>query len=338
MELLSIFKYMVPKSLLVILIFLLLITQGNVSEQETPIKISVGVNRDTIQIGDVFTCRVEIEWTGEIKLGELITGEKLGVFEVLKRSPVIDKKLDERRNLRIYTFDLRTFETGEFEIPPFTIKYQTADNLEKEASSLPLKLKVESVLPADNKLLTLRPFKPPAEIPAQYTRLYKFIASIVAAIILLLAGYWLWRKWRQKKYKTPQQIEELRPPDEIAREELMRIKTSSLLSEGKIKEYYSRVADTIRIYLGRRYNILAIDMTSFELLNTLESQIRVDSEILSLLSEFLDECDLVKFAKYIPPQEQWLPLIDKALKIIELTTPRVMSVASSLEACQKTQL
>ncbi|MCX7765487.1 MAG: hypothetical protein N2246_02120 [Candidatus Sumerlaeia bacterium] len=281
---------------------------------------------------------MEIEWTGDIKLGELISGEKLGVFEVRKRGPVVDKNLDEKRNLRIYTFELTTFETGEFEIPPFKLKYLTADNLEKEAVSLPIKVKVESVLPADTKLLTLRPFKPPAEIPARYTRLYRFIAGVIGIIIFSLVGYWFWRKWRKLKYKSMEQIETLRPPDEIARQELMRIKNSALLSEGKIKEYYSQVADTIRIYLGRRYNILAIDMTSFELLNTLESQIRLDTEILNLLSEFLDECDLVKFAKYIPPQEQWLTLIDRALKIIELTTPKVMPPASSSEAGIKLQV
>lgn len=326
------------KNIFATLFIFVLVVISNAAKQETPIKISVRVSNDTVRIGDVFTYTVEIEWAAGIELGETSVGEKLGVFEMRKISPVVDKKLSDERSQRIYTYELVAFETGEFEIPPFKVKYRTVDKQEKEAESLPLKIKVVSVLPADKKDLALRPLKPPADIRPNYARLYWFLGAILGLIVLTLAGLLLLKKWRQRKFEEVTLVEDLRPPDEIAREKLMRIKNSSLLSEGKIKEYYSQVADTIRIYLGRRYNILAIDMTSFELLNTLESQVRVDSEILNLLSEFLDECDLVKFAKYIPPQEQWLPLIDKALKIIELTTPRVMPVASSLEASQKAQV
>lgn len=307
-----------------------LIYSGTFAQSAQPIKISTRVSNDTVRIGDVFTYTAEVEWAEEVEIKSITVGEDFGIFEVRKVHPPVDTRTDTGRNKRIYSYELVGFETGEYEIPAFTIKYIGPDGKEKEASSAPVKIKVVSVLPSSSEAsvenLDIRPLKPPIEIPPDYNRLYRFIAFLSSGIILAGLGFYLWHRYlRRKKASGEEAPEILRPPEEIAKEELLALKNSSLLNEGKIKEYYSRVADIIRIYLGRRFNLPAIDMTSFELLYALQNHKNrrlINEQFLEKLEQFLEECDLVKFAKYVPPEDRWEKIIDIAFELIEMTTPQ----------------
>jgi hypothetical protein len=141
----------------------------------------------------------------------------------------------------------------------------------------------------------------------------------------LVTAYLLWRKYLRKKAGTEEAPRvPLRPPEEVAREALEALRNSPLPMEGKIKEYYSEVADTIRIYLGRRYSINAIDMTSFELLvamGDMDPRKRPPDDIFHDIETLLEESDLVKFAKFIPARDRWDIVIDDALDIVDRTTP-----------------
>ena len=112
-----------------------------------------------------------------------------------------------------------------------------------------------------------------------------------------------------------------RPPEEVAYERLERLQKMGLLDEGNIKEYYILLSEIIRKYLGSKYDIPVLDRTTYEVFVELRKA-NIDKKNTSYIKEFLEECDLVKFARYKPEnkiiEEEFL----KAREIIDRTRNR----------------
>ena len=91
----------------------------------------------------------------------------------------------------------------------------------------------------------------------------------------------------------------LRPAHEVALEALARIEASDMLVRGEVKEYHIEVSEVIRRYVEARFAVAALEMTTWEVIAGLE-RAEVDADFRSGLSRFLDQCDMVKFAKVRP--------------------------------------
>lgn len=110
-----------------------------------------------------------------------------------------------------------------------------------------------------------------------------------------------------------------RPAHEIAYEQLEKLKGKDLIRQGRIKEYYSEVSDIIRHYLGNRFLLKAPEMTTEEFLFYVRDYSRLISAHKTLLRGFLLACDLVKFAKYVPPLEEMDEISVSAKKLVDET-------------------
>lgn len=74
-----------------------------------------------------------------------------------------------------------------------------------------------------------------------------------------------------------------------------KIKETRLSIEGDQKEYYTQLTDTLRIYLQERFGFSAMEMTTSEIIERLQSE---DPMKVAELRELFETADLVKFAKY----------------------------------------
>jgi hypothetical protein len=124
------------------------------------------------------------------------------------------------------------------------------------------------------------------------------LAILIAAIIII-------RNYIIKKRKPIVIIDEgPKIPAHIkALEALEIIKQERIWTEGKYKEYYSSVADTIRLYLEERYAVPALESTTDEIMLAMRSQV-IDSASKEKLQQILQFSDLVKFAKMTPVEHQ----------------------------------
>jgi len=75
----------------------------------------------------------------------------------------------------------------------------------------------------------------------------------------------------------------------------------------------------VRQYLENRFNIRATEMTTEEFLIRVREDRALSFEHKGLLREFLQSCDLVKFAKYEPGQQEALSSMVAAKKLIDQT-------------------
>ena len=172
----------------------------------------------------------------------------------------------------------------------------------------------------------LRDIKPPVEIPNGWAWL------LVVAAILLLAGLLVlaWLLWRSRRAHVP--LPPVIPAHIRARQKL----EEALALIGRPKEFCILVSDTTRWYLEERFEFRAPERTTEEFLYELQSTPLLTPDQKSSLGEFLNRCDLVKFAKYEPGEPELRDLHGSALRLIEETEHHPPPVPAEAAAPQTT--
>jgi len=87
------------------------------------------------------------------------------------------------------------------------------------------------------------------------------------------------------------------------------------------EQFCMEVSKIIRVYLEERFNLHAPDRTTEEFLLELQSSQRLAGEHKQLLADFLGECDMVKFAKAEPPEQELRNLHEAASRLVGETQP-----------------
>ena len=259
--------------------------------RSSEISLLAGVNRDTITVGDPITFRVRV-WRGADDHVEVLSeGPFPGPFEVRDvRPPTVrgsgSDGIEETRD-----FVITLYRTGEFEVPPLVLRFRTAAGDTGRIRSSPVPVVVQSVKPED--LSDIRDIKPPVEIAVRVP----LWAWVAAACLLAVAAAAIWYgRWRRRRPR-----EEPPPPPVDWRAELEKIARMGLVDRGEYKQYYTLLSELFRRYLEARAGIDAMERTTFEIVWDLRdgpigSGCAVDVEGL------LSEADMVKFAKFRPPE------------------------------------
>ena len=164
--------------------------------------------------------------------------------------------------------------------------------------------------------------------------------AVVWSAVGILAGallaYLLYRWWKRERPVPPPPPP--RPPWEIALEKLDEVRHAGLLETARFSDYFDRVNDALRSYLGARYDFDGLESTTDEIMASME---KVPHFGLALpeIRLFLQECDLVKFANMIPSTEDCQKALDAGERIVRGTMPRerafdsdVVGVAPQREA------
>ena len=81
------------------------------------------------------------------------------------------------------------------------------------------------------------------------------------------------------------------------------------------------VSNIIRDYLEQRFQLHAPDRTTEEFLFELQSSNRLADDHKQLLADFLSACDLVKFAKAEPPEQELRGLHEAGSRLVGETQP-----------------
>src|SRR5204862_7812292 len=126
---------------------------------------------------------------------------------------------------------------------------------------------------------------------------------------------WAWRVWQKKRLEIPPVP--VIPPHIRARKKL----EEALALLGRPREFCILVSDTIRQYLEECFDFRAPERTTEEFLYELQSTNLLLPDQKESLGEFLERCDLVKFARYEPSEPELKDLHASALRLIEETEP-----------------
>ncbi|MCG8430002.1 MAG: hypothetical protein MJA29_02365, partial [Candidatus Omnitrophica bacterium] len=217
--------------------------------------------------------------------------DTLGNFTV-KDATVAEKASGGRMKEITVSYLLSVFETGEQVIPPVTVRWRRQTDAEwEEISSLEQAVTVRSMLQEASEDAVLRDIRGPRTLRGGFV-------TIGGAILLLLAAGLLawWRLRRKQSRGIVGREEPVVPAHEIAYRELAQLAGQNLVSRGRIKEYFIAVSGITRRYLENRFNLRAPEMTTEEFLLQAGEHSALAAQHRTLLREFLECCDLVKFA------------------------------------------
>jgi hypothetical protein len=213
--------------------------------------------------------------------------------EVLEATNADTTELDGGMVKVSKTYTLTSFDEKLYYLPPMKVK---VDGKEYASKSLALKV---MTMPAD----TLHPenFFPPKDVqdnPFSWSEWREVIIFSLLFIILLCGAAYLYNRLRKGKpvIKLPSRIIKKMLPHQKAMKAIEILKEEHLSSSENQKEYYTRLTDTLRVYLNERFGINAMEMTSEEIIRHLQEA--GDKTMIDELRTLFTTADLVKFAKY----------------------------------------
>jgi len=116
------------------------------------------------------------------------------------------------------------------------------------------------------------------------------------------------------------------PPHVRARQRLRE--ALSLIQDARL--FCIAVSDALRIYLEERFSFRAPERTTEEFLLDLQRTTLLSPEQKESLTAFLQECDLVKFARFEPNEDELRRLHDAALRLVDETQYDRIEVSSEV--------
>lgn len=129
-------------------------------------------------------------------------------------------------------------------------------------------------------------------------------AIIISTIVLLI------RKLMINKKPKKEDVEII-PAYKIALQLFKELEKENLITKGRVALYHRKLSLILREFIENQFNIHAPEQTTEEFMGEMYKFNNINQEQKDLLKEFLIQCDLIKFAKHIPP----LSYHDKALNI-----------------------
>ncbi len=125
---------------------------------------------------------------------------------------------------------------------------------------------------------------------------------------------------RRRRYADEPALEI--PAHEAARADLVSLQGGPLLADQRWHEFYVRLSEIVRRYLGRRFSFPGTELTTTEICARLgdvdDAPATADFDE---IGRWLRACDRVKFAGYLPSEAEALQALDEAFEIIVNTKP-----------------
>ena len=163
----------------------------------------------------------------------------------------------------------------------------------------------------------IRDLKQPVVIPNGWAWLWWTLGAIAVAT----AAWLLWKRWKQRRAQAALEPVIVIPPEIRAR---MRL-NEALALIGQPQPFCTAISDALRAYLEERFSLHAPDRTTEEFLTELQSSQRLNDEQKKALAGFLNQCDLVKFARYEPGEPELRDLHGAALRLVDETDRPVVA-------------
>lgn len=270
------------------------------------VKLDLYVNFDAGQKG------FKIEWP---RIGDTITGK----IEVISTSN-IDTTIPDKNNPSIIQQHQRilvsAYDSGYFAIPGF--KFKLNDDTNNVLITEPLLLEVHTV-PTDSSAAKTKDIKTVLNEPFNWkwyiNYIYWGVGILLFILIIVLITTYFNRRRNNKIIEPPKPKI---PAHITALAALEKIKQSQEWKEGRIKEYYSSISDTVRLYIEERYGVFALESTTDEIMTAFRTQV-VDPESKNKLQQLLQLSDLVKFAKMMPIEAEHVMTLQNAFDFVNGT-------------------
>ncbi|MBE7557842.1 hypothetical protein HS125_02360 [bacterium] len=271
------------------------------------------VDRSLIKIGDQLRLSVVVEYPEGYEVDAPGTRVDLGQFGILDVETRPAKKAKGRVTEGV-DFDISTYFTGRFVIPPIRIGYRDPAGATGEVTTESIEITVEGV-GADEEGADIRDVAPPVVVVGPRTREVVVYGSI-AVVLLATLVYWLWRRGRVFASPPAAPLD----PWVRARQRLDALAASEIVRQGLCRPFATELSEIVRDYLLERFAVPAPNMATYEILEACRSHPQL-GEHAGRIDAIQRGCDLVKFAKYEARGEEMRGVLEHAYGLVAATTP-----------------
>lgn len=215
------------------------------------------------------------------------------------------------------TLTVLFFDEDSLQIPPLPIALRNGDTI--YANQLHV---VVTATPSPDDLNDMASLKEIHREPSDWTDALPWVLG--ALLVLAVLGLLFWLAKRKAQAKIQSQNIEI-PPHELALKKLKILIHKQLTVNGFVKEHYAELTFILREYLEKRFGFPALESTTEETLRYLKNK-DIEDSLTQQLKTLLEQADLAKFAKIIPPESFHTEALEGAQKIIfETSTPTPIS-------------
>lgn len=256
------------------------------------ISVKASVNKNKILIGEPILLQLEAVLPMETN-AKWFPVDSIPHFEFIEQA-----KIDTAKNRDVKSFKqiltITSFDSGRWIIPALALdvggRYYLTDSL--------------TVSVAFSNFDPSQEYHDIKDILDVSNADIKYVNWAIAAITLLsLAAVIYFLRKRMVVASKPVGLPEskLSPFDE-AIQSLEQLKKQQLPENGQVKLYYTRLNDILRSFIGRRMTVITMQKTNEELMLQVR-QLGLQTETFILLAQTLRLSDAVKFAKFVPGNE-----------------------------------
>ncbi len=146
--------------------------------------------------------------------------------------------------------------------------------------------------------------------PLDYSLLPTWVIFAAAFAALTLLGLIGWGVMRWLRRPKPEQSPRSRALEQLSR-------AQSEISSLTPYDFSILVSDVLRRYVSEQYHLPLTRQTSVEFLETLARSSSFSADEQSLLGDFLNRCDLIKFARYEATTADSELLLDEATRFVK---------------------
>jgi hypothetical protein len=307
---------MMKKFALLPLILLLALLSVGTAVAQAPVSAALSAPEEPLTVGDPVLLTLTVTHPDGYRVippDLLALEEGWGDFVVSSQAPAQTVANGDGTSTTTIVIDARLFAPGEYSTPPLVVSVTDGAGQLSEVTAVPAAVRINSVLIEGDS--ELRDIKPQADLPFA-----NWLPWLLGGLLLaLVVGGVFWLR-RRRQARLALAAVDTRLPHEIALDDLAAIERLGLPEQGRFKEHYSLVTDTLRRYLEGTYDIPMMERTTGEIRAELR-RTPLDRETKQRLLSFLQESDFVKFADITPRAADAHALTAEGRALVEATRP-----------------
>jgi hypothetical protein len=286
--------------------------EGSAQPTDSP-PLSVALSTNVVWVGDIFrmTLTAVHPKTDTLTVPEIAQGKDI----IVRNHQIRKQPLTGDRVRTTLNYDLMSFVVGEHTISTGTVQFVHSDGTTTAVPFPTAKFDVRSILTGANT--PWRDIKGLARWPGVFPRWLTglLLIAALAAIAAMAVHRFLTKPRVILQYPPPLE------PHQVALNALRDLLAKGWIESENAEPFYIELSSIIRRYLEDRFGLRAPERTTEEFIReaTTSRSLSPDHQILT--SEFLEQCDLVKFARHRPARKDMQNGYAAAERLVRETIP-----------------
>ena len=277
--------------------------------------LTVTISTNTIRVGDPILLRLASIHSTNLHLRppELARGKEV----IVRNRRDLAEKLPDGRVREVVDYAITSLVTGNHIVATSPgIVWARPDGTTTQAPFPFVSFKVQSTLTSTNADLSqLRDIHDLACWPDRFPR---WLLALLISVVVVGLGAWLLRLYLARVRKLAAHAPQI-PPHEVALLALRVLREKKWIEEENYRPFYWELTDILRFYVEKRFGFHAPEQTTEEfLVETTKSKLlhyRTQNQLFAIL----DFADRVKFARYLPKQDDMRAALDTAETLVRET-------------------